>query len=604
MAIHPINAEQQNTPVEPSVNTLSNAQLIQKLLNPELRSLIEQYVNQPLLLEKLLIQKNNDALITLKLSPFVAKNKHSSPFPTLQSEIIQLKLPSQIVSTALNGSATTILSSNQPQQLIQPNLPIDIKGLIELFKSANKISLSIDSNQQIVIKIAGLVHKTQSEQITPIIQISFSKVELSPKRELTLSHPLPITQNQSITNTQGSKLVQTSSVQTLELNKNLGEIASSLISPVSNSRNKLATDFIQIESINRQLKENVSKVLNSSSIINNFIKQVEALGVKKNVALDAKIIEFAKTPTINFIQKSNKINIEIQKLIDSITKPVALEKLMQANTAENTKHLVSRLIKSGNLFENALKQRVVKNETSPLNATSKIPSDNKLILSQINSQLEKLIIEIIRYSEKPITTNQIERIEKLLTMQTKDFTPLEKHQLESNKKNTVQKIQNQQEQLQNVIKLSQSLQVIIKSSLQQVEQNQLHSLKSEQFNLQQFLVDLPIKQNGMIDSFEMRFESQGKNSHSFKNKYWKVVVRFDLEPLGPMFAEIQFENERLSTHIFAEKRETGVLINQHLPTLRKSLFSAGVDVNKISGSQGHIPENLSRQDKASIDTHV
>ena len=516
MAIHPINAEHRNTPVESSVTSLSNTQLIQKLLNPELRALIEQYANQPLLLEKLLLQKNSEALITLKLSPVALGNSQSSSSSPLRSEIIQLKLPNQ------------------------SNLPVDIKELIELLKSANKISFSIESNQQIVIKISNSVQKPQSERVTPIIQINFTKIELSPKGELILSHPLPIKQNQAVTNTPLSNLVptgtvKTGAVQTLDLNKNLGVIASSLISQSSKPSNKLSTDFVQIESINRQLKDSVSKVSNDSNIINNFIKQVESLGfqkltlqkqgTQKNVVLDVKTIEFAKTSATDFIQNSNKINSKIQKLINAITKPIALERLTQTDTTENTKNLVSRLIKSGNLFENALKKRVVKNDlvslnTSPLNTSpntsSKIPSDNKLIFNQINSQLEKLLVEIIRYSEKPVSVSRIERIEKSLVAQVKDFTPLEKHQLESNKKIVIQKIQAQQEQLQNVIQLSKSLQGVIKSSLLQVEQNQLHSLKSEQFNLQQFLVDLPIKQNGMIDSFEMRFENPSKSNNFVK----------------------------------------------------------------------------------------
>ena len=593
MAINPINYEQQNAPREVNANQFYNSQLIQKLLTPEIRALVEKYVNQPLLLETLLLQKNENALITLK-----TENKGSSEI----NRVVQLNIP--------------------------PNLSIGLDKLINQLKNAENISITVSSNQQIQISV--IAKSPNANETTPVttlqtkpnqpqvplqtltIHLHFTKQEISSSGLLILSQPVSTTSRAHASKTPDTTLINT--IQTVDLNKKLGEIASSLISSSQKSspskpNNILTTNIAQIETITGQLKENVSTVLSSSTLINKFVQLIENLGLqklsnKKDTSLDLKTIESTKSLTHDFIRSLGKFNIEIQKLFEAITKPIALEQLTQADTAQNTKNLVSRLIKSGNLFENALKMRVAKNDTTSLSHSSKIPSDNKLLLNQLNNQIEKLLLEIIRYSEKPVSSSQIEKIANSLITQVKEFTPLEKHQLETSKKNAILKNQNQQEQLQNVIKLSKSLQVIINSSLQQIEQNQLHSLKSEQFNLQQFLVDLPIKQNGMIDSFEMRFESPGEKNNSIKKRYWKVVVKFDLEPLGPMFAEIQFENEKISTHIFAEKKETAVLINQHLPTLRKSLFSAGVDVNKVSGSQGNIPENLYGQDKPSIDAHA
>lgn len=597
MAIHPLNSDQANIPLESRAISFSNSHLIQKLTDPELKALIEQYLNQPLLLEKFLLQKGDNALITLKLNPLPVINNHQANMQASQFNVIQLKLPTEMFSTETNLTSKPVYSQSQPQAPIQAARLIEIKTLIELFKNAEKIAFSIGNNQQLVIKI--LNSNQQSQSLSSNVQMNFTRAERSAKGELILSQLLEIKTNNTIINR-----VQTSLVKTVDLSKNLGEIASSLISSISSPNSKLSNDFLRMETTSGQIKEKLSSILDSSNIINRFIKQLENIAIKKDVILDMKTIELTKTSLIDFIQKLNKINIEIQKSLETITKPLALENFIQKDTVKNTENLVSRIIKSGNLFENALKQQVEKNDISQLNNPSKIPSDNKLLFNQINIQLEKLLVEINRYSEKPVSISQIERIERMLSIQIKDFTPLEKHQLEINKTNTIQKIQLQQEQFQNVIRFSKLLQEIIKNGLQKIEQNQLHSLKSEQFNLQQFLIDLPIKQNGMIDSFEMRFESQSKNNNSVKNKYWKVVVRFDLEPLGPMFAEIQFENEKISTHLFAEKKETASLINQHLPTLKKSLFSAGVDVNRVSGSQGNIPENLRNQDKPSIDTHA
>ena len=80
--------------------------------------------------------------------------------------------------------------------------------------------------------------------------------------------------------------------------------------------------------------------------------------------------------------------------------------------------------------------------------------------------------------------------------------------------------------------------------------------------------------------------------------------RFDLPPLGPMFAQVELKDERLSTNIFAESEQTSKLLNEHLHVLKKSLFSAGVDVDEITGNQGHVPTRLKDNNELGIDTHA
>jgi len=579
MSIQPINSEQQSSIIETTNNQFANTQLIQNRLTPEIKALIEQYANQPLLLEKLLLQKNNDALVSFKLAHLNINDRQLSNSSDIPNNLIQLKLP------------TLIHALKQP---------IELNNIIEQLKVANKITINVGNNQQVIIKIASLLPQTS-------LQINFSNIELSPSGNLLLSQAKLINSSlldTSLVNTNLLAQAKTNLIKTVELNNNIGKIAESLIASPTNTKNNLVIDFTQFESNNYQLKDKISILVNSLATIKNAIKQTENIAIKNNISLDAKTLESTKSSLNTTLLALNKFSIQIGKLFDNINKPIELTNITQVNTSENTKNLVSRLITSGNLFENALKQQVVKNEFNPLYHSSKIPSDNKLSFNKILSQLEKLLVEINHYSEKPVNASQIEKIQKSLLIQLKNITPLEKHQIETNKMAALQKIQVQQEQIQNLISLTKSFQTTITTSLHQIEQNQLHSLKSEQANLQQFLVDLPIKQNGLIDSFEMRFESQSKNNQSVKSKYWKVVVRFDLKPLGPMFAEIQFENERVSTHIFAEKKETAQLINQHLPTLKRSLFSAGVDVSKVSGSQGNIPDNLKDKESPNIDAHV
>ena len=144
----------------------------------------------------------------------------------------------------------------------------------------------------------------------------------------------------------------------------------------------------------------------------------------------------------------------------------------------------------------------------------------------------------------------------------------------------------------------------VKAFVAQIESNQLLSLRNDQPNLVQFLVDLPFAHHSKIDSFELLFESSQSEETSKNRKHWKVVVRFDLPPLGPMFAQVELKDERLSTNIFAESEQTSKLLNEHLHVLKKSLFSAGVDVDEITGNQGHVPTRLKDNNELGIDTHA
>ena len=141
------------------------------------------------------------------------------------------------------------------------------------------------------------------------------------------------------------------------------------------------------------------------------------------------------------------------------------------------------------------------------------------------------------------------------------------------------------------------------SIVQRVEYNQLVSARSDFIGTPSFLVDLPIMHLGKLDSFELLFENNKKQKQQ-KSKVWKITVRFDLPPLGAMFARLTFKDNQLTTDIFAKEKETAELVNQHLDKLNESLFSAGVNVASISGQQGLVPESLEPQETDGINIRV
>ena len=139
--------------------------------------------------------------------------------------------------------------------------------------------------------------------------------------------------------------------------------------------------------------------------------------------------------------------------------------------------------------------------------------------------------------------------------------------------------------------------------INRVETNQLISARSEAAHLQQFLLDVPIFHRNNIDSFELLFENKNNDKQGTK-KCWVVTVKFDLKPLGPMFARVSLQNNRISTHFFAESSDTTKLLTENLPHLERSLFLAGVEVNEISGQQGIVPKELVANTEHSVDIKV
>lgn len=146
--------------------------------------------------------------------------------------------------------------------------------------------------------------------------------------------------------------------------------------------------------------------------------------------------------------------------------------------------------------------------------------------------------------------------------------------------------------------------VEVNNLINKIETNQLLSLKNEAANLQQYLVDLPIFKNGSLESFEMLFTSDENEQKQMSQKTWSVTIKFDLDPLGPMFAKVSFKNQRISTHFFAENKETATLLSENLHHLKDSLFIAGVDTDTIEGSQGIVPKTLKENTDNRLDIRI
>ena len=407
-----------------------------------------------------------------------------------------------------------------------------------------------------------------------------------------------------------------------------------------------------------------SSSVDSNQLIKNFLRHSfpSKEGLANNIqSMQKQVIQLRQAISENITQPTNlgpQQNIKLANLIITQTNSISelmnqLTKAISMPVENNAKNIIQRLANSGNLLENKLselnrnseittnqsqsiankKQNLSQtsainhsNQASPqvkVDQTSLATTDIKLLLVQIKANVEKLINQLntltpakggsqtsqptAQLTNNP-TNIMTEQIKQALDASNSQLTRTSAAKInESNLSNLgAGKLSNTLFNISQSNQLNRILSEIVtetRSAINQIETNQLLSLRTEQPNIHQFLVDLPFVNNKQIDSFELLFEHSTEEPSKSVSQ-WKVVVRFDLAPLGPMFAQVELKNNRISTDIFAESQSTAKLINEHLHVLQKSLADAGLDIDKIASNRGKIPEVLVKNSEHTVDLRV
>jgi len=589
-------------------------------LDLKVTQLISNLANKPLLIEKLVLNQAQGILLQLVSG----------------GGKLSLQLPLQAANFFEN-----IASNNQNSQ-VQARLSLSITAQQQL-----KVVLNIPRAQT-----NNLNRQATNNAVLP--SIVFQKANLLPGQILKLDKPVEskkllnlsgsasqpvksdINQPQNISGTRNFssdtnlQKLQSSVVVQSNPNQNQPSNLNKLNSP-NQSNNQLQANNIKT-SHNIQLTDKISVASAAKQLLSQqFSKQLPLAQHINNISQLANLLESAESPT----PAIKKLLQQIKNMLASISKPTNL----------SSSDIKQRIEHSGHKIENNLtiKQKSAPNEipvtqnknnqpnlikqlrqiasgqisTANNNLSPLIKKDLKLQLMQIRASLESLITSSLKSAggSTPNTTQAQARAPS--ETRASNPAPVSTSPAQSSERQLLNSLAQQGKLSQNininqrllnqqsfVFKQSSELLTEVKNIISQIETNQLLSLKNDQPNLHQFLVDLPFGKNSQIDSFELLFEHSNNEQNSRPTKRWKVVVRFDLEPLGPMFAQVELVNDRLSTHIFAQSQQTAKLIDDNLHVLKQSLFSAGINTEKVTGSQGNIPEKLLLDNERKIDTHV
>lgn len=568
---------------------------------------------------------NNKSQVLLKLvSQVVSKNSVvSSTRATLSPVLSQvvfgqarlvtpelLKLDSAILPATNNQTSTNKAITASP--LLKSNQTFDNRTI-------NK-SVNLEANLR-SSNLKGL-HTLASQHNSPTLQGKLSLVSVSQAKPNSFSSikftPAAIS-NQSIDpnkiiknflrQTFPSKGGLANTIQTLQYQiKELRQIVSNSLAGATSNISKSSVPIAnQIISQSNSIAELMNQLTRATSRpqLSNAKSIMERLSNSGNL-FENKLASFSQSSTDASSTKDPLAKLKS----NSTTSPLLM------NAKANTFSSESAQFPSGKV-----KAKTLNNHSNQNNLGA---NDIKLLLVQLKAQVEKLISQINSLQPRTLTEPASQTAPQSANNQTAVLTEQIRRELENSPNTLLRKenttgfgVANQGKRtaasLSNLLltvgqsnQLTKALSEIVievRAALSQIETNQLLSLRAEQPNIHQFLVDLPFSNNKQIDSFELLFEHQNENLTK-SVKQWKVVVRFDLDPLGPMFAQVQLKDNRISTNIFAESQPTAKLINEHLHVLQKSLADAGLDIDQVAGSQGKIPESLVKNTEHSVDIRV
>ncbi len=582
-------------------------------LDPKVLQLINSLANKPLLIEKLVLNQAQGVLLKIASNlgqlSLQLPLKTSNLFKNISQNNVKLSLSinhQQQVRLQLTPS-NSIEAGNQPSKAIV----FQKSSLLaeQILKLGNPLSIAVKAEK-------STLHQSNS---TASKQTQLNHSAQNPQKlKLTAEQLTKLTASSPKTNPQTSAALAGSPLRTSDpLESNL----SAKVQATASSKS-LSSDELTLASAAKQLLKNhfskqlpVSKHLQAISQAAKTLAKLESPGpleVRLQNQLKQLLAVIQKPTTHTASEIKQRVTNSGHMLEKNLGKQLvqAEQEAKQPNKLENQKLDLPPPIKTQFSIEQKKVQTAkLEGQTALPKATKKLTTeasqnnDVKLLLMKIRATLESIIKPV-----KPASGEQNQPQSATPTDAPKAANakpiPAEQILVNNKTKSTAQtKIQLANQQ-QMVIKQANELLTEVKNIVSQIESNQLLSLKNESPNLHQFLVDLPFKNNTEIDSFEMLFERSDKLQKGQKVKRWKVVVRFDLKPLGPMFARIELENERISTHFFAREQQTAQLINQHLHVLKKSLFAAGVNIEKLAGSQGKIPERLLTDNERLVDTHA
>ncbi len=133
-----------------------------------------------------------------------------------------------------------------------------------------------------------------------------------------------------------------------------------------------------------------------------------------------------------------------------------------------------------------------------------------------------------------------------------------------------------------------------KGSLARINLQQIASTPQADQHTPQWSLELPIRNQEKIDLLQLiitQDEASPGNDDRKTTKTWGIMLSFELENFGPMYVKLTYQQEAISTSIWAEKAESAHLTHAHLKELTRRFKQAGICLGTLHCQQGKPPES-------------
>jgi len=128
------------------------------------------------------------------------------------------------------------------------------------------------------------------------------------------------------------------------------------------------------------------------------------------------------------------------------------------------------------------------------------------------------------------------------------------------------------------------------AALARIQLHQLAAVPREgERGLLEWLFELPIRRGDDIDLWSLRLlrdNEQPAQAARRPSPHWTVQLAFDLPGLGPVQAQVQLRDARVSAHFWTEQAGVLPLFRDHLHELHAALSGVGLDVEELNCRHG------------------
>lgn len=105
-------------------------------------------------------------------------------------------------------------------------------------------------------------------------------------------------------------------------------------------------------------------------------------------------------------------------------------------------------------------------------------------------------------------------------------------------------------------------------------------------------LEIPMRNQDSVVGLQVKFQEEQPSKEKEHNvaPFWRLELSFELEPLGPLHAQVNLRNNtELTSKLWAEREHTAQLVNRELHVLRDKLLAAGLDIRELDCQIGIPP---------------